>query len=580
MGNFLLSTEILATKTYWQIKKDSKIYSTPFSSNGIVGTIYETKAEYKSNLEDGVEFIFGKKMIPFNHITREYLDREWLTETREKWSSAMESEKINEEWKGIFLLTDSILNPNSEKIGEQIRNLKSYDLGNSKTNTLFFYFINGGQGISNEGTDSPISSTSTIVIQSDMTTKVTQTATTNKDDLTTNLSNEVESTTVTSISSSKPLENDTTVLFETSSIFSNENSTTIKNEVTQVTGFEDNITNQTINEISTSDSTLFDQDKKTTTQAQETNTTLNISQDTTIIKNESSTNPIEINENTSNEKTTILNNNQTTSIIDLIDLDTTIEISSTNQEITELFIESSTSVKNDESTVNQESHATVDGESTILPVEEIYSTLINEETSNFVTFDENTFFSDEHSNTNEIQITPDLNQDDTTFENEYSSNEPEKQTTIDDENKTTEQNNISFSEQSTNTDQDALTSANSRTSVNVESTFNSDKTTFNQSQYSTIFQQEIYECDEEKCPETVKESTKCSNGDLACINLLNSEQCFNPSQFSCFNKGYLCEKPKFACFNVNIIYDEKYACYDQKKYKCVNGELVENSILN
>jgi hypothetical protein len=156
LGDYLLSTEILATKTYWHIKKSSnKIYDSPFSDNGVVGIIWETKADYATFFGLNVEFIYGIQMLPFNDISYQYLDKEWLTETRSIWAPAIDRGNIEEGWKGFLLLADAIVNPNRNGLSQQIHGLKSYDNGNSRTNTLYFYYMIGGSHVS-DGDVNPI----------------------------------------------------------------------------------------------------------------------------------------------------------------------------------------------------------------------------------------------------------------------------------------------------------------------------------------------------------------------------------------------------------------------------------------
>ena len=136
LGDYLLSTEIIATKTYWQIKKQSAIYPEPYAKNGVVGILWETKVDYATFFGSNVEFIYGIQMLPFNDITTKHLDRDWLSQTRSIWSKPINTDEIEEGWKGILLLADSIVDSNRNGLSEQIHNLKDYDNGNTRTNTL------------------------------------------------------------------------------------------------------------------------------------------------------------------------------------------------------------------------------------------------------------------------------------------------------------------------------------------------------------------------------------------------------------------------------------------------------------
>ena len=112
LGDYLLSTEIVATQVYWQIKSTNTIYPQPFANNGVVGILWETKVDYATWFGANVEFIYGIQMLPFNQITTRHLDREWLTQTRPIWSVAIDKNGTEEGWKGTLLLADSIVDPN------------------------------------------------------------------------------------------------------------------------------------------------------------------------------------------------------------------------------------------------------------------------------------------------------------------------------------------------------------------------------------------------------------------------------------------------------------------------------------
>lgn len=143
LGDYLLSSEIHATKIYWQIKQPSNIYPASFA-HGVVGILWETKVDYATWFGANVEFIYGIQMLPFNDITQQYLDSNWLKESRPEWSKGLQSSAIEEGWKGFLLLADALVDPNQYGLSQNIHNLKSYDNGNSRTNTLYFYYLVGG----------------------------------------------------------------------------------------------------------------------------------------------------------------------------------------------------------------------------------------------------------------------------------------------------------------------------------------------------------------------------------------------------------------------------------------------------
>jgi hypothetical protein len=98
-------------------------------------------------------------------MTPVYLDKNWLSATRPIWSKYLLSSTIEEAWKGIFLLADAIVEPNQSGLGDKIHSLQSFLSGNSKTNTLYFYYMLIGTSNSTTATETTSAtnvSTSTI----------------------------------------------------------------------------------------------------------------------------------------------------------------------------------------------------------------------------------------------------------------------------------------------------------------------------------------------------------------------------------------------------------------------------------
>lgn len=141
MGDFLLSTEIMSSKMYWQIK-DNDIYKEPFSNSGVVGILWETKVDYATFFGANAEYIYGIQMLPYTDITQSYMDPVWLRHSKAIWSAAISS--ATDSWKCFLLLADAIIDPNQPGLSDKIHGLKSFDNGNSKTNTLYFYYMLSG----------------------------------------------------------------------------------------------------------------------------------------------------------------------------------------------------------------------------------------------------------------------------------------------------------------------------------------------------------------------------------------------------------------------------------------------------
>ena len=144
MGDYLLSTEIVSSQTYWQIKKASDIYTSPFKDNGVVGILWETKGDFATFFGSNVEYIYGIQMLPYNDITQRFLDKDWLRETKPIWGVPLDSAATSEEWRGILLLADALVDPLQYGLSTKIHSLQLYDNGNSRTNTLYFYYMVGG----------------------------------------------------------------------------------------------------------------------------------------------------------------------------------------------------------------------------------------------------------------------------------------------------------------------------------------------------------------------------------------------------------------------------------------------------
>ncbi len=156
---------------YWQIK-DTSIYAPPFSNNGVVGILWETKVDYATFFGANPEYIYGIQMLPYNMITEAYLDRNWLLKTKNVWGAVID--KAADAWKCFLLLADALINPNQNGLSEKIHNLKYYDNGNSKTNTLFFYYMIGGLPLGSPGpTVAPITDKPVVITTNPVTNSVT-----------------------------------------------------------------------------------------------------------------------------------------------------------------------------------------------------------------------------------------------------------------------------------------------------------------------------------------------------------------------------------------------------------------------
>jgi len=138
LGRVLLATEIRSAQKYWHIPSTSNVYPAPFSNNKMVGIVWETKVDYATWFGGLVEFIHCIQMLPFTPITEEYLPSTFINEEYPVLATALNrpSPPIDEGWKGFIYMAHAIIN--SEKAWNEVQTLRSYDDGNSQTNTLYW----------------------------------------------------------------------------------------------------------------------------------------------------------------------------------------------------------------------------------------------------------------------------------------------------------------------------------------------------------------------------------------------------------------------------------------------------------
>lgn len=136
IGKVLLATEIHAAHVYWQIRSKSDMYPQPLCDNKSIGIMNETRVLYGTWFGNRVEFIHCIQMLPYTPITSELLPVEWLKEEYPVLEKSLEDPTMEEGWRGFVYLTFSMLN--ARKALGLIRTLKTFDNGNSLTNSLHF----------------------------------------------------------------------------------------------------------------------------------------------------------------------------------------------------------------------------------------------------------------------------------------------------------------------------------------------------------------------------------------------------------------------------------------------------------
>ncbi len=151
-AQFLMTRELVSAQKYWQITKNSTIYSDKFKeSNQVVANLWGAKIDSnaffkscKTKYRCGLEYSFGIEMLPFTAISQALFNKEWLEYSYSTIKKLLAGEygAISPDWYWILIKGVSPIMDKNEKalffkqaLGAK---LDDFDLGDSKTNTLFF----------------------------------------------------------------------------------------------------------------------------------------------------------------------------------------------------------------------------------------------------------------------------------------------------------------------------------------------------------------------------------------------------------------------------------------------------------
>ncbi|CEG56043.1 glycosyl hydrolase [Legionella fallonii] len=151
-ARFLMTRELVSAQTYWQIPKDSAIYSDKFKEhNQVVANLWDNKIDtnaffIKCNAEFrcGLEYSFGIEMLPFTAVTSELLNKKWLKDAYPAIKKLIANEygPIPPAWQWILIKGIAAIMDKNEKeyFLKKVMDSKpaEYDNGDSKTNTLYF----------------------------------------------------------------------------------------------------------------------------------------------------------------------------------------------------------------------------------------------------------------------------------------------------------------------------------------------------------------------------------------------------------------------------------------------------------
>ncbi|OMJ08664.1 Endo-1,3(4)-beta-glucanase 1 [Smittium culicis] len=138
--NLILTSEIKTAQLYWQTVPGS-VYNDTFAQNMIVGIFWETSAQYTTWFGNNAEYIYGIQMLPYTPISTVLLSKSWLNVAWPtiKSRTIANNPNIADPWKGFMLMAGAIVDKNG--VTPDIKALKYYDNGNSKTNTLWWLSI-------------------------------------------------------------------------------------------------------------------------------------------------------------------------------------------------------------------------------------------------------------------------------------------------------------------------------------------------------------------------------------------------------------------------------------------------------
>ncbi|KTD17286.1 glycosyl hydrolase [Legionella jordanis] len=151
-AQFLMNRELKAAQLYWQVKRNNSIYPEQFKANNqVVANLWQNKIDANAFFKAcnkgyrcGIEFSYGIEMLPFNAISLQLLDRDWLKEIYPLIKKLITNQyaTISPAWKWLLIKGLAPIMDETEKAYyfKQVMdsNQEEYDNGDSKTNTLYF----------------------------------------------------------------------------------------------------------------------------------------------------------------------------------------------------------------------------------------------------------------------------------------------------------------------------------------------------------------------------------------------------------------------------------------------------------
>jgi len=134
LGRLLLTLEIDAAQTYWQMASASPHYGYPFKARRVVGILFQTRAFFGTFFGANPEYVYGIQMLPFTPISETLLARAWVNDAWPELSLAATSAAPS--WKGLLQMSHGVIDRSAA--WAEVNALTAWDDGNSRTNALWW----------------------------------------------------------------------------------------------------------------------------------------------------------------------------------------------------------------------------------------------------------------------------------------------------------------------------------------------------------------------------------------------------------------------------------------------------------
>lgn len=139
-GSILAALEIQAAQTWWHAREGGKLYGNKFTKeNRVVGVLWSTKRDSSLWFAPPAsrESRLGIQVLPLLPITEVLFSDVGYVKELVKWTlPAFQRNGVAEEWKGFLYALEGVYD--KENALKNIRSLKAFDDGNSRSNLLWW----------------------------------------------------------------------------------------------------------------------------------------------------------------------------------------------------------------------------------------------------------------------------------------------------------------------------------------------------------------------------------------------------------------------------------------------------------